>query len=87
MTGILTRKPWLVGVILVGLTLASAAISEERGLTQAAVVGMFIIAAFKASLVLDHFMEAPLAESHWKWLYRGWIAVVTLMLCIGFSYV
>jgi tetrahydromethanopterin S-methyltransferase subunit D len=85
MTAIFTGRPWLVGAALMTLTLVSATISEERGLTQISAVGLFIIAAIKAELVLDNFMEAPQAEAHWKWLYRGWIAVITLMLSIGFA--
>jgi Prokaryotic Cytochrome C oxidase subunit IV len=85
MSAIFTGRPWLVGALLMTLTLVSATISEERGLTQIAAVGLFIIAAIKAELVLDHFMEAPQAEAHWKWLFRAWISLVTLLLCIGFA--
>jgi tetrahydromethanopterin S-methyltransferase subunit D len=84
MRTIFAGRPCLVGAALMTLTLVSATVSEERGLTQLAAVGLFIIAAIKAELVLDNFMEAPQAEAHWKWLYRGWIAVVTLLLSIGF---
>ena len=85
MRTIFAGRPCLVGAALMTLTLVSATVSEERGLTQLAAFGLFIIAAIKAELVLNHFMEAPHAEPNLKWLYCGWIAVITLMFSIGFA--
>jgi hypothetical protein len=85
MTGLSFVRLWPVWLVLCALTLGSAGISHEQGLTRLAVIGIFAIAALKAELVLDSFMEAPMAETHWQWLYRLWIAAVTMILAVGFS--
>ena len=78
-------KLYPVGLVLVSLTLVSVWIGHASGHSRIAVVGLFTIAAIKAEMVLDHFMEAPRAERHWRWLYRLWIAVVALMLAAAFA--
>ena len=85
MVGLILGKPWVVGTSLVVLTLVSALTSEEGGLSPLAIVAIFALAAFKAELVLDNFMEAPQAEKHWQWLYRLWIGAVTVMLTLAFA--
>lgn len=85
MTGLSFSRLWLVWLALSVLTLGSAVISHEQGLTRLAVIGIFALAALKAEMVLDNFMEAPLAETHWQWLYRLWIVAVSAILAVGFS--
>jgi hypothetical protein len=85
MTSLTVARLWPVWLVLCTLTLGSAVISHEHGLTRLAVIGIFAIAALKAELVLDNFMEAAMAETHWQWLYRLWIAAVTMILAVGFS--
>lgn len=85
MVGIVHKHLWGVFAALIVLTLTSAVISERSGAVRPAVVAIFAIAAIKAVLVLDNFMEAPHAERHWLWLYRLWIAVVTILLTVTFA--
>lgn len=75
---------WLTWIALSLLTLISVRVgpSASHGL---AVAILFALAALKANLVLDNFMEAPLAEDHWRWLYRTWILVVMVILIVGFA--
>jgi hypothetical protein len=76
---------WQVGVLLLALTLGSAAISSTLSPAMLGTFAMFGLAAIKAELVLDRFMEAGSAERHWQWLFRLWIGVVMALLAIGFS--
>ena len=85
MAGLNLGKPRVVGAVLIVLTLCSALTSEEGGLSPVAIALIFGLAAFKAELVLDNFMEAPHAEAHWQWLYRLWIAAVTILLTAAFA--
>jgi heme/copper-type cytochrome/quinol oxidase subunit 4 len=85
MVGLVHKHLWGVFAALIVLTLTSALISERGGLVRPAVVAIFAIAAIKAVLVLDNFMEAPHAERHWLWLYRLWIAAVTILLTVAFA--
>lgn len=85
MNGLTFSRLWLVWLVLTALTLGSAVIGHEQGLTRLAVIGIFAIAALKAELVLNNFMEAPLVEANWQWLYRLWIVAVTVILAVGFS--
>ncbi len=75
----------LVWTALMVLTLGSYLLSHEAGLTALSAVAMFVIAAFKSELVLINFMEARHAERQWLWLYRLWIAVLAVVLTVGFA--
>jgi hypothetical protein len=72
-----------VWLMLLGLTNGSVLLAEGATIGAARIVGIFVIAAVKSELVLQHFMEAARAERHWRWLYRLWIGVITLMLIVG----
>lgn len=75
----LTRV-WLV---LVVLTAVSVIVAERLGMREVAIVAIFVIAAIKGELILDHFMEARHAERHWPIMYGIWLIVVTLLLVGG----
>ena len=75
------RRVWLA---LAALTLTSTLIAETAHHSAYSVIIIFAIAALKAELVLTNYMEARKAEPHWIWMYRGWIAVVTVMLIAGY---
>jgi hypothetical protein len=75
---------WMAWLVLTLLSLASARVGGADTFNQFAIVALFAIAGLKAVLVLEVFMEASLAERHWHWLYRAWIAVVTMILMAGF---
>lgn len=75
----LTRV-WLA---LVALTAVSVIVAERLGMREVAIVAIFVIAAIKGELILDHFMEARHAERHWPIMYGIWLIVVTLLLVGG----
>jgi heme/copper-type cytochrome/quinol oxidase subunit 4 len=79
----LSWSPLRVWLLLVGLTLLSLLVAEELGLRTASIVVIFLIAAFKAELIIEHFMEARLAERHWLIMYLIWVLTVTFVLTIG----
>ncbi len=79
-----STRLWPAWLVLTLLTLASTRVGGASGLSKVAIVALFGIAALKANLVLETFMEAPRAERHWRWLYRVWIAAVTLIVVTGF---
>lgn len=76
-------SPFRVWVLLVVLTFASLAVAEQITLRAIAQFGIFAIAAIKGQLVIEHYMEARLAERHWQIMYSIWILVVTLLLTWG----
>jgi heme/copper-type cytochrome/quinol oxidase subunit 4 len=75
--------PLRIWLVLAGLTGISLLVAEEIGLRHVAIVGIFLIAAVKAELIIDHYMEARNAERHWPIMYLIWVAVVTLLLVWG----
>lgn len=78
------KQLWPTWLVLTLLTLASARVGGDDRFSEFAIMILFAIAGFKATLVLEIFMEAPLADRHWRWLYRTWIAVMTMILMAGF---
>ena len=73
-------RVWLA---LVALTAVSVIVAERLGMREVAIVAIFVIAAIKGELILDHFMEARHAERHWPIMYGIWLIVVTLLLVGG----
>jgi hypothetical protein len=69
--------------MLMALTAASFLVAEELHIRLVALGAIFVIAALKAELVIDHYMEARRAEPHWLVVYLGWVAGVTLLLVWG----
>ena len=55
----LTRV-WLA---LVALTAVSVIVAERLGMREVAIVAIFVIAAIKGELILDHFMEAQIGRA------------------------
>ncbi len=84
MSGWWSKRLWPAWLVLTLLTLAATRVGGASGLSKVAIVALFGIAALKANLVLETFMEASHAERHWRWLYRAWIAAVTMILIAGF---
>jgi hypothetical protein len=82
MTGWL-RSPFRVWLALILLTCLSV-LGAEKIEGRAIVLGsIFVIAALKAELIIDHFMEARRAERHWLIMYLIWVVAVTCLLTIG----
>lgn len=73
-------RVWLA---LVALTAISVIVAERLGMREVAIVAIFVIAAIKGELILDHFMEARHAERHWPIMYGIWLIVVTVLLVGG----
>jgi hypothetical protein len=48
-----------------------------------AVAAIFVIAAAKGDLVIMYYMEAGRAEPHWKFMYRAWLGIMTVLLICG----
>jgi Prokaryotic Cytochrome C oxidase subunit IV len=74
------RTIWL---LLMALSLVSTLLAEGSDHAVYAVVAIFVISAAKGDLVIMHYMEASKAEPHWKFLYRAWLGVVTVLLITG----
>jgi Prokaryotic Cytochrome C oxidase subunit IV len=74
------RTIWL---LLMALSLVSTLLAEGSDHAVYAVAAIFVISAAKGDLVIMHYMEASKAEPHWKFLYRAWLGVVTVLLISG----
>ncbi len=78
-----STKPSTIWLILLALSLFSTFVAEGSGHATYAIGAIFIIAAAKGDLVIMHYMEAAHAEPHWKFMYRAWLALVTLLMVAG----
>ena len=76
-------RPALVWGILIVLTVGSTLVAEKISSATVVVFAVFLVAAVKAELVITYYMEARMAESPWRTLYRAWVIVVALMLITG----
>jgi heme/copper-type cytochrome/quinol oxidase subunit 4 len=72
-----------VWFLLIVLTLISLLVAEELDWRTVSITGIFAIAAIKAELIIDHFMEARLADRHWLIMYLIWVLAVTALLTVG----
>jgi hypothetical protein len=70
-------------MLLMALSLLSTLLVERFDHAEFAVAAIFVIAAVKGDLVIMHYMEAARAEPHWKFMYRGWLVIVTVLLIGG----
>jgi hypothetical protein len=69
--------------MLMTLTLVSFALFEGQVLASFASFVIVAIAAFKARLVVQHFMEVAHAPGHWRFLYETWVFVAAAIIIIG----
>lgn len=81
-------QPWsprasTIWLLLMAMSLLSTVLAEGSEHAAYAIITIFVIAAAKGDLIIMHYMEAGRAEPHWKFLYRAWLAVVTLLLVSG----
>jgi Prokaryotic Cytochrome C oxidase subunit IV len=76
-------RPSTIWLMLMALSLLSTLLAEGSDHAIFAIVMIFVIAAAKGDLVIMHYMEARRAESHWKFLYRAWLGIVTVLLVSG----
>ena len=75
--------PFVVGVMLCGLTLVSLVLSEGP-YRQAASIAVVLLAAAKVRLVIIHYMEVRRAAKHWRMLYQAWIFAVSAAIIIAY---
>lgn len=71
---------WLILIVLTGLSLF---VAEQLSARIVSLAGIFVIAAIKAEMVMDHYMEFRQAEQQWPIMYSIWIVAVTGMLILG----
>ena len=73
-----------VWVILVAVTIASWWLGHSTGapfhVDQVITVGVLLVAAVKARLVILYFMEVRHAPSWLKWTCNGWLVLLFLAL-------
>jgi Prokaryotic Cytochrome C oxidase subunit IV len=72
-----------IWLLLMALSLLSTLVAEGSDHAVYAIVAIFVIAAAKGDLVIIHYMEASRAEPHWKFLYRAWLGIVTVLMVTG----
>jgi uncharacterized membrane protein len=72
-----------IWLLLMALSLLSTLLAEGSDHAVYAVIVIFVIAATKGDLVIMHYMEAGRAEPHWRFMYRAWLGVVTVLLISG----
>jgi O-glycosyl hydrolase len=78
-----TPRASTIWLLLMSLSLLSTLLAEGSDHAGYAIVAIFVIAAAKGDLVIMHYMEAGRAEPHWKFLYRAWLGIVTVVLISG----
>jgi cytochrome c oxidase subunit 4 len=71
---------WLGLVLLSGV---SFAVIEGGLVTAVASVVVVLVAAFKARLIMSHFMELKTVPRNWQVMYTGWIIAASALLLIG----
>jgi len=87
MTAISQRALIGVWAILVAITLASWWLGHSTDapfhIDRIITMGVLLVAAIKARLVIQYFMEVRHAPSWLRWTCDGWLAVLFLAL-VGF---
>ena len=75
-----TEKVWL---LLIGLTLAGAALGEtgEAGWALALTVSLLI--AFKGGIVIDHYMEMRSANRRFRNILRLFVTLIPLLVLLS----
>jgi len=84
MTAISPRKLIYVWAILVAVTIASWRLGRGTDapfhVDQMITIGVLLVAAVKARLVIHYFMEVRHAPAWLKWTCDGWLALLFLAL-------
>jgi heme/copper-type cytochrome/quinol oxidase subunit 4 len=75
---------WVVLMLATCLTWWSANGGAVPPVEATAVV--MVIAAFKARLVILHFMNLKGAPHSWRFLFEGWVVVSTAVILGGYWY-
>ena len=83
MSARLERRPAIVWLVLILLTLLSVLLAEHGHLGSGAIVAMFAIAAIKGEFVISSYMEIGRALLQWRVTYRIWLVTVPSLLALG----
>lgn len=83
MKNALRMTPFVVWLMLVGLTLVSMLLTEGNH-RQVASIAVVVLAAAKSRLVIVHYMEVNRTAKHWRLLYQTWIFAVAAAVLIGY---
>ena len=70
---------------LTGLTYA---LGEGGAFGLGSLVPVLVVLAFsgvKAMLVMNHFLEMSEAPALWRWLLRGWLGVLLVLLVLAYG--
>lgn len=70
-------------VILIMLAIGSLAVAESGLVTVISSAVIIAIAAYKARLIMRHFMELDSLSHRWRMLYTIWIVVACSVILIG----
>lgn len=81
---VLRRPATRVWLGLMAATISSWAIAEQSESPRLAASFVVLIAAFKARLVIVHFMELDWRPMPWRILLEGWTFVSAAMILGGF---
>lgn len=73
-----------VGAALVLLTLSSFALGERGVLAVLPVLAILTITLGKGWLVIDEFMALRRVKGPFRWLVRGWLLGVLLLIGVAF---
>lgn len=71
-------------VILCALSIFSVVQVEEGWWSRLAAVLVIVIAAAKARLVIQHYMEAKRARPLWRVMYNAWNIVTAAIIIAGY---
>ena len=82
-TPLRTPSASVIWLLLLTLTLTSYGLFEGRFLAALSTFAIVAIAAFKARLVVLHFMEARHAPGHWRFVYETWVFEAAAIIAIG----
>ena len=72
-----------VWLLLILLTIGSFAVIEGGLFAIVAPVIVIGIAAYKARLIMMHFMELKSAPRTWRIMYTTWIGVAATIILVG----
>ncbi|MBI2963112.1 MAG: cytochrome C oxidase subunit IV family protein [Deltaproteobacteria bacterium] len=84
MLELMRRTATVVWIVLSLATGVSWWLAEREGSTAGATVLIMLIAAFKARMVMLHFMELKAAPLPWRCVFEGWVVIFTGVILAGY---
>lgn len=74
----------IVWLMLLVSTVLTAWISDINGGTNWSTTSIFLIASLKIALVMLYFMELRFSPRAWQFAYLSWLAMVSIVVTVGF---